>query len=435
MLLALSCTNRSSTTYTPSYDPTVATMTVTANDSFPDLAKAVFTVEGRIDTGLIFNVDSLKYGTRIDSVIPRFTFNGSVVSSAVILTPNDTVYLSGKEAIDFSQRPVYLHTVSEDGAFEKWYEIRVNVHQTDPDLYVWEKISDNVLPGAYSNQKTVMLRDTMYMFASDGLQTKLLYSAGGEDWIEKEVPFTNFDVKNTVVYAGKIYCMNEGETRRLSSCNAAWEAMTEEKGDYELKQLVFEFNGYLWAIAWNKTEEKNYLVSIGEEFGEWEGEGELKEDFPMSDFAALKFLSPTGRERGMIVGGFNEEGKCLNTRWNVEYAPGSGYNWENFSIEQPWFTALTGVSIIYYDKHFLMFGGVDAENKLEDNAILESFDEGMNWSVPDSTHNSLPESYKARAYQSVMTDSNNNIYIVGGKSRTEVFSDVYKGKLNSINWK
>ena len=82
-----------------------------------------------------------------------------------------------------------------------------------------------------------------------------------------------------------------------------------------------------------------------------------------------------------------------------------------------------------------MFGGVDAENKLEDNAILESFDEGMNWSVPDSTHNSLPESYKARAYQSVMTDSNNNIYIVGGKSRTEVFSDVYKGKLNSINWK
>ena len=432
--VAVACSNNSNTTYTPSSDPTISMLSFTANDSFPALAKAVFAVEERIDTGLIFNVDSLAYGTRIDSVVPKFTFSGSVVSSAVVITPEDTIYLSGKDTIDFSKRPVYIHTVAEDGSAEKWYEIQVNVHSADPDLYVWEKVADEVLPAGFSNQRAVIMRDTMYLFADDGLSAKLYYSVNGKEWTEKIPPFTEFDVKNTLVFSDKIYCMYEGEIKRLSSAKSEWQTMSEEKGDMELKQLVFAFNNSLWAIARSKTDNNYYLATIGEEFAEWKSEGTIATDFPISDFAALSFLSPTGRQRGMLVGGFDKDGKCLNTRWNVEYAVGSGYKWENFSIEQPSFSALAGVSIVYYDKHFLMFGGVDEDNKLDNNVILESFDEGMNWSLPDSTHNKLPMSYRTRAYQSALTDSNNNIYLIGGKSRTEVFSDVYKGRLNSINW-
>jgi hypothetical protein len=40
----------------------------------PGLAQAVFTVEERLDTGLVWNKDSMLYGTDLHRVVPRFVF-------------------------------------------------------------------------------------------------------------------------------------------------------------------------------------------------------------------------------------------------------------------------------------------------------------------------------------------------------------------------
>ena len=80
-----------------------------------------------------------------------------------------------------------------------------------------------------------------------------------------------------------------------------------------------------------------------------------------------------------------------------------------------------------------MFGGID--NDLEWRSdMLYSDDEGMNWYLPDTTHNQLPKSYTWRQQQSVVVDSLQNIYIIGGQSNTESLSDVYRGYLNSAKW-
>ena len=146
------------------------------------------------------------------------------------------------------------------------------------------------------------------------------------------------------------------------------------------------------------------------------------------------FESVTGRERVMLVGGYTVTGEALNTRWNIERSPEDEYHWVNFSIEQPSFGVLTGVSIIWYNNRFFMFGGANADNELNVYPMLESVDEGMHWSVPDSAHNCLPDSYRARTKQSVVVDDDNRIFIGGGQSRTDIFSDVYSGRLNSIDW-
>lgn len=434
VLFAVAC-NSTNTTYTPSDDPTVATMTFASNDSFPALAKAVFTIEDRIDTGIIYNVDSLTYGTRIDSVVPRFTFNGAVVSAAILYAGPDTIVLTGGDTINFTYRPVLMHTISETGEKEKWYEIYVNVHTTDPDLYQWDKIADNIMPTSYANQKAVILQDTIYWFVSNGLETKLKYSVDAVNWTELIVPFVNFDVQNIIATNEYILCYNDNQLALLTNVNASWKIIDMANlYDFTIEQLVFFFNNKVWAIVKDIDGTEYSMATTTLALTEWNIEQTLPDDFPISDFAETTFLSPTGRQRAMLVGGFGRNGESLNTRWNVEYNPSTGYKWENFSIAQPSFSAITGVSIISYNKQFFLFGGVDVDNKIGEYNMLESYDEGMNWYVPDSTHNCLPDTYRSRAYQSVLTDSKNNIYIIGGKSRIEVFSDVYKGRLNSIDW-
>ena len=78
-----------------------------------------------------------------------------------------------------------------------------------------------------------------------------------------------------------------------------------------------------------------------------------------------------------------------------------------------------------------MFGGTDNDLAMRSD-ILYSDDEGMNWYLPDSTSNQLPSTYLPRTNQTVLIDADENIYIIGGQSNTTSFSDVYRGRLNSL---
>jgi hypothetical protein len=109
----------------------------------PGLAKAVFTIEERLDTGLVWNKDSMLYGTKLDKVVPKFVFQAT--PSAAWLTLPDTVCaLTGYDTLDFTKQPIYLSIRSLDRTVTKTYEIRATVHSIDPDLYEWTQICPSV---------------------------------------------------------------------------------------------------------------------------------------------------------------------------------------------------------------------------------------------------------------------------------------------------
>jgi hypothetical protein len=165
-------------------------------------------------------------------------------------------------------------------------------------------------------------------------------------------------------------------------------------------------------------------------------DGYLPNEFPISDFAATAFESSSERPRAMIVGGRSTNGSPLNSRWNLEYVPSTNdnaqgiYRLKDFTISQPTFHTLTGASIVEYGGHLIMFGGIDNDLKWNSN-ILYSDDEGMNWYVPDTACNQLPIEYESRQNQSVIVEQT-SIYLIGGQSDTTSFSDVYRGRLNSL---
>ena len=94
----------------------------------------------------------------------------------------------------------------------------------------------------------------------------------------------------------------------------------------------------------------------------------------------------------------------------------------------------------YERKEYCFLKDIEAEGlilrhkKSGARIILISNDEGLTWTKADTAKNQLPAVYQARQKQNAIV-RDNNIYLFGGQDTETTHSDVYKGRLNSIDWK
>ena len=431
VVIMTGCDNNTNTT-TLSSVAQLKAFSFAKNDSFPGLAAAVFTIDERLDTGLVWNKDSMLYGTRLDSVVPRFTF-ATTPGAAFLTFPDTTVVLTGYDTLDFNPRPIYLTLRSADKSTTKVYEIRPSVHQVDPDLYTWTQLTAAVYPEDDSEQRVVELGADFVMVVSNGFELRVFRSADGAEWSSPAVP-TGLPAGTRVRQI-----ISDGNTLYYGQDNAVYTSTdavtwTAHNVSYDVRTMLLYWNEQVWALT---GDEGNYELATYAN-GALTLTG-LRPDglFPVSDFASVTFHSPSLRERAMIIGGFAENGQSLNTRWNLEYSrhtpENNGYRLQEFSIDRPSFKSLTGISVIDYNGQLLLFGGVDDKMTYYGRDILISDDEGLNWYAADTAKNQLPEVYQARQKQTAIV-RNNDIYLFGGQDAQTTFSDVYKGRLNSIDW-
>ena len=430
-VLLTGCNNTSTTSTATSSVAQLKGFSFASNDSMPGLAKAVFTIEERLDTGLVWNKDSMLYGTKLDKVVPRFVFQAT--PSAAWLTLPDTVCaLTGYDTLDFTKQPIYLSIRSLDRTVTKTYEICPTVHTMDPDLYEWYQICESVYPPDDSEQRVLEKGDAFIMMSSNGFELHAYASVDGADWSDLGQPVglpAGTKVRQMISDGTTLY-YGQGNALYTSTDAINW---TAHATSYPIITMLMYWNSECWLLADNG----------GYELGWWKGadvvlSGLRPDDgFPVSDFATVNFESASERERSMIIGGFAENGRSLNTRWNLEYSRHTpenyGYRMQEYSIDRPQFTSLTGVSVIWYDDQLLLFGGVDDQMSYFGRDILYSTDEGLNWKLVDTTKNQLPEVYQARQKQTAIV-RNNTIYLFGGQDKTATYSDVYTGRLNSIDW-
>lgn len=422
----------SGTSTTPSSVAKLNAFSFAKVDSMPGLAAAVFTVEERLDTGLVWNKDSILYGTRIDSVVPRFVF-AATPGAAWLTFPDTLVRLTGYDTLDFTKRPVYLSIRSQDNSTVKTYEIRASVHQVDPDLYTWEQLTPAIYAADDSEQKVVLLNNEFVMIVSNGFELSAHRSADGVTW-------THIDAVNGLPAGTRVrQIISDGTTLYYGHGNNIYTSTdiqnwTAHAVPEEVVTMLVYWNGQVWLLT---GPEDQYELAFYSDGSVTKSGLQPAGEFPVSDFAAVTFLSASDRRRAMIIGGFAENGHALNTRWNLEYSPhiheNGGYRMEDFSIGRPAFKSLTGISVIDYDEQLLLFGGVDDQMTYLGRDILFSEDEGLTWKKADSTKNRLPDAYQARQKQNAVV-RDNNIYLFGGQDGAKTYSDVYKGRLNSIDW-
>lgn len=401
------------------------------NDSMPGLAAAVFTIDERIDTGLVWNKDSILYGTSLERVVPKFTF--AATPSAAWINLADTIcYLTGYDTLDFTKLPIYLSVRSYDRTTTKVYEIRPTVHQVDPDLYTWEQLTKSIYGQDDSEQRALPLNDLFVLIKSNGFALHVYQSADGISWTDQGEPTglpAGTKVRQMISDRSHLYYAQDDKI--YTSLDAVtWTALDAA---YPVITMLLYWNDRAWALVENEGYELAYVDADTLALSGLRPNG----DFPISEFASVCFQSASLRERAMIIGGFAENGKSLNTRWNLEFSahpsPKGTYRMEEFSIDRPAFKSLTGISVIWYNNQLLLFGGVDENMNYYGRDILISTDEGLNWNLADTTKNQLPEVYQARQKQTAIV-RDGYIYLFGGEDAATTYSDVYRGRLNSIDW-
>ena len=107
LLVALMGCNDADDVVTTSSETRVNTFTFYEDTTNLGLTETTYIVEHLSDTGRIYSRDSLRYGTRLDSVVPLVTYKATP-GSAVFYLPNDTVMSTGADTLDFTKDPIYL---------------------------------------------------------------------------------------------------------------------------------------------------------------------------------------------------------------------------------------------------------------------------------------------------------------------------------------
>ena len=430
------------TTVTTSDENRVQTFTFYEDTLNPGLTLATYKIKHRDypDTGLIYSQDSLRFGTRLDSVVPYITYKATP-GSATFYLPNDTIVSTGYDTLDLTQKPIYLHVFASDMKTERWYKIDIYAHQVNPDLYVWEKLVDNIFPPQNCETKAFYINNQFVLYVNNGLSTQIYTSKDAQTWsksnIQTNLP-TPCNVRDIVQQGNTLYYIAKEQLYKSTNLHD-WTIVDYSTASFEPINMLLAYNNHAWCIIQERSTGRLQLATIQHDqivpMINIDGliDDYLPNEFPISDFAATAFESSSERPRAMIVGGRDINGNPVNSRWNFEYIPiptEKTYRLRNFSISQPTFHTLTGASIIQYNGQLMMFGGID--NDLDWNSnILYSDDEGMNWYAPDTACNQLPAQYQSRQNQSVIVEQT-SIYLIGGQSHTASFSDVYRGRLNSL---
>ena len=232
-------------------------------------------------------------------------------------------------------------------------------------------------------------------------------------------------------HAGKLYVTDNAGKLYRSADGETWET-AYDGADGQLYNLLFPLDGALWGIM--RTGTGDYRIGASADGTAWEDKAPLPQDwqnasllFPIDDYSALVFKSRIGKPKMMVAGGLNRDGVRSRIVWLSE----NGYAWE--PVRDGALQALQGAALLQYDDKLLLFGGMTSTGNIV--PLLESANEGLSWSVPDTASNVLPESYPARAYQSlIMDEADKRFYLIGGRNNERAFSDVWSVKLNKMYW-
>jgi len=323
------------------------------------------------------------------------------------------------------------------------YPVKINVHQIEPELYVWRKLVNNIYNHSSNTQQAVFFQNRFLLFAGSGLKNYLYTSADAINWTDAAVtglPETD-NVRGIRVFQDKLYIVHENGLIYTSDDGENWSSTDPAVAGYVCHNLLFVLENNLWGLFKQEANQQYYFAN-SEDGANWTIHDAVPANFPIVDYAGLSFSSRTGKPKAIVMGGRSTTGNLLSKVWSVEKNIFNAYKWVDFSVDKFDTEPFSGASVIPYDNKLLMFGSMDANDNIIGDGYMESIDEGLSWRATDSVFNIIQDTvqqivYQPRAYQSViLDDANHLIYLIGGRNKDQqgvrIFSDVWVGKLNRM---
>lgn len=421
-----------------------------AHDTCPNIENFTFNIDQfhgvatDSTTGLIMNLDSLPYGSVVNSLYPNISFqstNGNIYI-------NDSLWEDG-DSIDFST-PVVLKNTSYDGLYTKAYTIIINVHQVDPDSMSLEK-APSVLPAAAAYNKIIEKDGALLNFVpgvGGGLQ---LYRSADtcKTWTSHVATGLVGDVnlQSLCTFGATFYITSKSNVYYRSDDGLTWSVVTPLVSGESVTLLTLY--GEIKKKYINELEPSALIGMLVTAAGDtcfgrsadgisWTAGSKVPAGFPMSDYSLIKSSTVTNVQYYTIVGGVEKNAAPTASVWSTE----DGRNWISVNDGKFSFNTLPkrkNATLFRYDGLLVHFGGQDAEGNLYKDLKI-SPDNGRTWKNADSNWAfQKMESGLAGAGVYVQTfpdlvyDKDRSfIWILGGTQTGGASPAIWKGYLNKM---
>lgn len=377
-----------------------------------NLDSVAFTIDQ--DRGLIYNADSLPYGTRINAMCVNVTCASTVASRQFIIKNGErmadttiTYRNNSTDSIDFTG-DVTLRITSRDGLNTRDYSVKVNVHKEKPDTLVWDAGRRRDLPNVTSSvsaSKTVMQEDLFLCMADDNGSYILSSSedplAGIWNKTELSLPFVP-NINSLAATDDAMYILdNTGELftskdkgANWTDCGVKWHSIIGAYDD-RLLGVSHDGSGYI------HVEYVNGSMSIT---------GPADDNFPVSGMSQLVMASNewTWSQQAMIAGGVLADGSLSNRVWGFD-----GKTWAVISNDNVLPAVLAPSMFCYYTYvvrsgtytpvrrvTWMVIGGKLANGELNTTTYI-SRNQGITWSKGESglqMPSYIPDFYGAQVY-------------------------------------
>lgn len=433
-MLISSCLNSSNSgDFELSKDAQIYTFRMSAvKDTSRYLSDAKFSIDQL--RGRIFNQDSLPYLFNLDSVDIDIAGKSGLNFSniKVILKDKDSTIntWNGKDSLAF-KRIKSIETTAMDGKTTITYEISINIHQQNPYIFNWGKMADNYITAPIEKQKTVSFAGAFFTYYVTGGQLRASSAATADPTTWKPVVISglpaNVDISSLIaVTQGSnpiIYARTEDNALFRSINGTVWNKVEIE---YPVKSIF----GKLPSVSG----ESSILVAVEDggalkfatttDFISLKLWNSLDAKFPLKDFSSVSLESSSVHAAKYIIlyGGTDISNNTSDKLWIIQEKDGS-----MTSISKKPAIDITSARLFTYDsKVYLMtFDGTK-------NSLYFSNNYGLNW-ISGGESQTLSEEMTVRKESTVITDSDNFIWIFGGKSVSNShIVDVWRGRLNKL---
>ena len=379
----------------------------------------------------IHNLDSLPVGTNVSRVIAKIQADSPFIfyeknNKDTVWTPTDS--------LDFS-KPISFKVKAYDMTFGDKYRVQINVHKQHPNQITWSEQTPVFANNEVKEQKAILFKDVIYVFANGEKQVKVTSSAAtdGKVWselTELAIP-EKVDYASAIVFGEQVYVIAEGSLY-TSADMTKWEKMESAPA---MKSLIVANN--------NKSNQS--LIGINQEnvFVEskegdiWTEKGTVHKLFPERNISSVAYTLNTNDEISRLIV-LGENALSNDTIANV---------WGKLTNEDDWSTYYStdktnrpspnfkNISMIHYNNQLYTFGG----EAIKGGTIIPAFsvfysstNNGLDW-TPEKDDLTFPESFTRNYKQSngnysCVIDNNDFIWIIWSNG------GVWKGRINKLGF-
>lgn len=362
---------------------------------------------------IIYNYDSLSFGTDISALHP--TFNGYQVTTPVFYDsagvwkryPKDTTF-----KLDFSKKPT-IRSLSYDSTRFIDYQIDIRVHKFDVESFKWEESGETKSPDSTKNAKAVFSNGKYHYFCEGPQGSWHWISADGEQWESAKAPSSDQqpDWSTLTAFSGKMYVAAGDEILELTEEGALSPSHLQAPPEFDAVKPLFVLGEKLWALSKNSE-------SIGlcyAQTGDTVFTLSRLIDEPISFDRFTASLSSSGNSTLGYLLSPDESGKsiilCID-KLGAVVRPSKGST----------FDYCDGMTVFNHENLLCAMGGKKVNGTYSDKTF-SSTDSGLTWT--ENQHRRLPGDGKF-CHATIFADkASNGILLIGGNA----------GKGTPIAWK